>query len=42
MLSTNKYAYESVNSFGDDINSLTDTGIDNNEDSVTHTKKILD
>ena len=38
--STNKYTYEIVNSFGDDINSLTETGIDNGEDSLTQ-KKIL-
>ena len=33
--STNKYKYENVDSSGDDVNSLKDTGIDNGEDSVT-------
>ena len=37
--STNKYKYENVDSSGNDINSLTDTSIDNGEDSVTQKKK---
>ena len=39
--STNKYRYESLESSGDDINSLTDTGTDNGEESSTQKINII-
>ena len=38
---TNKFTYDSVDSCSDDVNSLTDIGINNGEQSVKQNKNII-